>query len=223
MLAAPMEKNILCFGDSNTFGSDPRGGPRYDRHTRWPGVLRDTLGTGFWVIEEGCGGRTTVHEDPIESLNSGSKNGVAYLPACLHSHQPLDLVIILLGTNDLKPRFAVEADDIARGVGALVDAVRASTTGRDGQAPAVLMIAPPPTASLDGLDFASMFAGAHAKSQRLAACCAAEAAARGVGFMDAGSVIASSPADGIHWDVDAHAALGEAVAERVKLLLAPRP
>ena len=132
MLAAPMEKNILCFGDSNTFGSDPRGGARYDRHTRWPGVLRDTLGTGFWVIEEGCGGRTTVHEDPIESLNSGSKSGVAYLPACLHSHQPLDLVIILLGTNDLKPRFAVGADDIARGVGALVDAVRASTTGRDG-------------------------------------------------------------------------------------------
>ena len=111
-----MEKNILCFGDSNTFGSDPRGGPRYDRHTRWPGVLRDTLGAGFWVIEEGCGGRTTVHEDPIESLGTGSKKGVAYLPACLHSHQPLDLVIILLGTNDLKPRFAVGADDIARGV-----------------------------------------------------------------------------------------------------------
>ena len=215
-----MTKTILCFGDSNTHGADPTGGPRYDLHTRWPGVLRDTLGAGYHVIEEGCGGRTTVHEDPIESLRSGSKNGAAYLPACLNSHKPLDLVIILLGTNDLKPRFAVNASDIARGAGALVDLTLQSATGPDGARPQVLLIAPPPTTALDGLAFESMFAGAHAKSLALSRWYAAEASARGVAFLDAGTVIQSSPADGIHWDRAAHAALGAAVAAKAQRLLA---
>ena len=214
-----MEKNILCFGDSNTFGSDPRGVARHDRHTRWPGVLRDTLGTGHWIIEEGSGGRTTVHEDPIESHASGSKNGAAYLPACLNSHKPLDLVVILLGTNDLKPRFAVQADDIARGAGVLVDIVTSSTAGPQGGAPQVLLIAPPPTTSLEGLDFAGMFAGAEEKSQRLAGFYAAIAKDKGVGFLDAGALIESSPVDGIHWEPAAHATLGRAVAQRVGAML----
>ncbi len=91
-------KTILCYGDSNTYGYDPVSGGRFDHNIRWPGVLRNDLGDGWWVIEEGCGGRTTVWEDPIER----HKDGSAYLPACLHSHGPLDLIVIMLGTNDLK-------------------------------------------------------------------------------------------------------------------------
>ncbi len=90
-------KTIVCFGDSNTWGFAPISKARYDRDTRWPGVLRNALGGGYLVIEEGQNGRTTVWDDPIEA----NKNGATYLLPCLESHKPLDLLIIKLGTNDL--------------------------------------------------------------------------------------------------------------------------
>ncbi|MEZ4556101.1 MAG: GDSL-type esterase/lipase family protein [Caldilineaceae bacterium] len=170
-------KTILCFGDSNTWGSDPAGGPRFDLHTRWPGVLRDQLGDGYWVIEEGQRGRTTVWDDPIE----GYKNGKDYLIPCLYSHQPLDLVIILLGTNDLKMRFSVPAFDIANSAGVLVDVVQKSDAGRDNAPPPVLLIAPPPVAKLTG--FAQMFA----KRRRSPACSEPDARVaqeKGCAFLD---------------------------------------
>lgn len=214
-------KTILCYGDSNTHGTNPHDWSRFDIHTRWPGVLRDSLGDGYHVIEEGCGGRTTVHEDPVEShFGGGSKNGAAYLRPCLHSHQPLDLVIILLGTNDLKARFAVPAEDIAAGVGVLVEIVKQSTAGPEGCAPSVLMIAPPPTLPLEDTPFAEMIAGGEAKSKLFGKHYAAVAEQNGVAFFDAGQVIASSEGDGLHWDAESHRGLGAALAVRVRALLA---
>ncbi len=102
---------VLCYGDSNTWGADPAGGGRFSRDERWPGVLQKSLGDEYHIIEEGLGGRTTVWEDPIE----GHKNGKEYLIPCLATHAPLDLVIIMLGTNDLKKRFSVSAQDVAFG------------------------------------------------------------------------------------------------------------
>jgi lysophospholipase L1-like esterase len=90
-------RTILCYGDSNTWGYNPSTGGRYARDERWPGVLRTELGEGYLVIEEGLNGRTTVWDDPIE----GYKNGSTYLIPCLETHKPIDLVIILLGTNYL--------------------------------------------------------------------------------------------------------------------------
>ncbi len=207
-------KTILCYGDSNTWGSNPEdGAPRYGLNERWAGVLRNVLGDGYWVIEEGLGGRTTVWEDPIE----GHKNGSAYLPPCLNSHKPLDLVIIMLGTNDLKMRFSVPAFDIANSVGVLVDIVRKSETGIDGGAPKVLVIAPPPVTKLTG--FSEMFKGSEAKSKQFGVEYARMAGERGVAFLDAGQVIVSSDIDGIHFEVDEHRKLGEAVAAKVRELL----
>lgn len=204
---------ILCFGDSNTFGSDPAGGERYDMHTRWPGVLRDTLGDGYWIIEEGCGGRTTLWDDPIE----GYKNGRNYLIPCLHSHRPLDLVVIMLGTNDLKMRFSVPAADIANSAGVLVDIVQKSEAGPSGGPPAALLIAPPPVVTLTG--FGQMFAGAEEKSRRFAVEYQRVAEEKGCAFLDAGSVIRSSDLDGIHFEAGEHRKLGLAVAERVPKVL----
>lgn len=119
-------KTILCYGDSNTWGYSPATQDRYGRDERWTGVLRNEIGEGYLVIEKGLGGRTTVWDDPVEGRH---KNGETYLLPCLESHQPIDLVIILLGTNDLKRRFCVGAFDIAQGAGGLVRIVQKSETG----------------------------------------------------------------------------------------------
>ena len=100
--------NILCFGDSNTFGTNPAGG-RWPLEVRWTGVLQQLLGPGYRVIEEGCGGRTTIFEDELER----DKNGRAQLRVALRSHRPLDLVILMLGTNDMKHRFGMLPVDVA--------------------------------------------------------------------------------------------------------------
>jgi lysophospholipase L1-like esterase len=206
-------KTILCYGDSNTWGYSPIDGGRYPRDVRWPGVLRTELGEGYLVIEEGLNGRTTVWDDPIE----GYKNGREYLIPCLETHKPLDLVVILLGTNDLKMRFSVSAFDIASGAGVLVDVVQKSATGPDSSAPEVLLLAPPPIARLT--DFAEMFEGARPKAERFAAHYRRVAAEKGCAFLDTGKVIVSSNLDGIHFEPGEHQKLGEAVAALVKDLV----
>ena len=106
-------KTILCFGDSNTWGYNPENRQRFGPEERWTGILRNSLGEDYRVIEEGLNGRTTLWDDPIE----GFKNGLDYLMPCLESHRPFDLITIMLGTNDLKCRFSVSAFDIAESVG----------------------------------------------------------------------------------------------------------
>jgi len=206
-------KRILCFGDSNTWGYDPVSQDRYARDVRWPGVLRQQLGAGYEVIEEGLNGRTTVWNDPIE----GYKNGRDYLIPCLETHRPLDLVIILLGTNDLKKRFSLSAYDIAQGAGVLVGEVQRSAAGYAGMAPPVLLLAPPPVVRLSG--FAEMFEGAGEKSQRLGMHYQQVAEQLACAFLDTSTVIVSSEVDGIHFDPDEHRKLGEAVAANVRSLL----
>jgi lysophospholipase L1-like esterase len=207
-------KTVLCYGDSNTWGYDPVTEDRFPRDVRWTGVLRKALGDEYLVIEEGLNGRTTVWDDPIE----GFKNGASYLVPCLESHRPLDLVVIMLGTNDLKMRFSLSPYDIAEGAGVLVDIVQKSAAGRDGHAPQVLLIAPPPTTTLPGR-FAYMFEGAGPKSKHFAEQYRRVADAKRCHYLDAGSVIVSSELDGIHFEAGEHAKLGEAVAKAVREIL----
>ena len=207
------EKTILCYGDSNTWGWNPATQSRYVRHERWPGVLRQELGEGYLVIEEGLNGRTTVWDDPIE----GYKNGKEYLIPCLETHKPIDLVIIMLGTNDLKARFSVPACDVAAGAGVLVDIVAKSETGPGDDAPQVLLIAPPPIAKLS--EFAEMFLGGTDKSKMLSHHFRLVAEEHGCALLDASEVIASSDVDGIHFDLSEHRKLGRAVAARVRQMV----
>ena len=118
---------VLCYGDSNTYGRDARTKGRLPKRERWPGVMQKGLG------EEGLNGRTTVWDDPVRG---GSKrNGGQYLLPCLESHSPLDLVMLMLGTNDCKARFAVTAHDIAQSIGYLIEIVRFSKCGQNGATP----------------------------------------------------------------------------------------
>jgi lysophospholipase L1-like esterase len=108
--AAPFR--IVAYGDSLTYGWVPTANPpstRFGPDVRWPGVLQKELGDNYVVIEEGLDGRTTDALDPGSSISGAQLDGSAYLPACLASHLPVDLVVIMLGTNDLKPVFNSDA------------------------------------------------------------------------------------------------------------------
>lgn len=204
---------LMCFGDSNTWGYSAADGRRFPRNVRWTGVLQAELGSNYAVIEEGLNGRTTVWEDPIE----GDKMGRRHLPPLLQSHAPLDLVVMMLGTNDLKKRFSAHASDIAAGAGALVDIITASQAGPAGAAPAVLLIAPPPLGKLSALE--GMFEGGAEKSRDLGGHYREVARLRGCHVMDAAEIIRSSDLDGIHLEEKDHLALGQAVARYVKKIL----
>jgi len=206
-------KTILCYGDSNTWGYEPVTGSRYARDQRWTGVLRQQLGDGYLVIEEGLNGRTTVWDDPIE----GYKSGKDYLIPCLETHRPIDLVVIMLGTNDLKKRFSLSAYDIANGAGVLVDIVQKSGSGPNEGQPKVLLVAPPPVAKLT--EFAEMFEDAEGRSGRFAQHYRRVAEECRCAFLDTSRVIVSSDKDGIHLELSEHRKLGEAVAEMVKTIL----
>jgi lysophospholipase L1-like esterase len=206
-------KAILCYGDSNTWGWNPVTQERYARDERWPGVLRQELGEGHLVIEEGLNGRTTVWDDPIE----GYKNGKEYLIPCLESHKPIDLVAILLGTNDLKIRFSVSAYDIANSAGVLVDIVQRSMAGPNGGAPKVLLMAPPPLGRLT--EYAEMFDAAKLKSRKFSEHFQRVAKEYGCALLDTANIIVSSDIDGVHLEVDEHRKLGQAVAAVIRNML----
>ncbi|MGJ8653862.1 MAG: SGNH/GDSL hydrolase family protein [Opitutaceae bacterium] len=206
------EKNILCFGDSNTWGCDPAGGPRFDRNTRWPCILQRELGEGYHVIEEGLGGRTTVFDDPLE----GPRNGLEHLVPILQSHKPLDQVIIMLGTNDLKNRFSASAMDVSWGIRRLIEATRAQADCFVNGEPNILIICPPPFADMSQLDFREILIGGEEKSHQLATHYRAICDEQKVPMLNAGDVIQSSPTDGIHLDATEHTKLGKAVAEIVR-------
>ncbi len=206
-------KRILCYGDSNTWGHDPITKERFDDKTRWTRVLGQTLGPDYEVIEEGLNGRTTVWDDPLE----GYKNGREYLVPCLETHRPMDLVIIMLGTNDLKKRFSVSAGDIAQGVGVLVSIVQGSTAGRQGKAPSILILVPPPTTTLT--EYAEAFDDAENKSRKFAASYKLMAQEMGCAYLDTSTIVEVSPVDGIHFEASEHRKLGNAVAIKVKELV----
>ena len=208
---------ILCFGDSNTHGTKPLPAQdvieRHGPESRWPCVMAAELGSGFRVIEEGLPGRTTVHDDPIEGAHM---NGLTALPMLVGSHSPLDIVVLMLGTNDLKTRFSVGPTDIAASLERLVTMLRFYCAAPGRTVPKVLLVAPPPIQEVDWLG--EKLIGGRAKSLGLAAAIRASAERLGVAFLDAGTHIEVSPIDGLHYDAATHRTLGLAITEAVREL-----
>jgi lysophospholipase L1-like esterase len=206
------ERVLVCFGDSNTYGYPPvttsDGVPRYGRDVRWTGLLAAALGPSWRVQEEGLPGRTTVHPDLVEGPHL---SGLAALPVVLGSHSPIDTLVMMLGTNDLKARFAVGPADIATSVEVLVRATRTFCVDTGRPVPRVLVVAPPPIIEVDTVG--GMFGGGAEKSRHLARLLREAAARTGADFLDAGEHIRSSEIDGIHLDADAHRALAGAIGD----------
>lgn len=209
-------RTVLCYGDSNTHGQMP-GGSLLDRFVfadRWPGVLQKELGSAWHVIEEGLSGRTTVRDDPIEGPE---KNGRTYLRPCLMSHAPIDLVIIMLGTNDLKARFNQPASEVAMAIGCLVHDIRELSPGPAAHPPEIMVVSPPPM--LDDLkEWENIFKGGQPKSRELAFHFEVIADSLEVHFFDAGSAIECDPKDGFHLSREAHHGLGLALAREVEAI-----
>lgn len=213
-------KNILCFGDSNTWGFIPESitesFPRRHPHdVRWTGVLARELGEGFRIIEEGQNGRTTVHDDPFALV----RNAKSVLPALLESHKPLDLVVLMLGTNDLKNVFGVSPSEIAVGAKILAQTILSSDAGLSAKPPRLLLLCPPTIGELSHLpDLEAKLTNAQARSQQLPKHYEAVAAALGCAYLNTQEIITPSPVDGIHLDAAAHQKLGLAVAAIIKAL-----
>jgi lysophospholipase L1-like esterase len=204
---------ILCFGDSNTWGCIPETMGRYDPSIRWTGVLQRLLGNNYLLYENGMNGRTTVFEDPIEE----NRCGKTVLPVILECSAPLDLVIMMLGTNDCKARFSLEPWDIAWGMDLLVQYVLKAGCGRDKKVPKILIVSPPRMGNgWDKTILGTVFgSAAEHRCEKLPFVYQKIAKKNNVLFMDAGKY--TEPGDDcVHLLPVSHQRLAEAFAVKIQ-------
>ena len=208
---------IMCFGDSLTWGWVPVQGAapseRYGPAERWTGVLATELGDGFQIVEEGLSARAAGGDPTDPRLDAAG-----YLPAALASHFPLDLVIMMLGTNDTKDYLHRSPRDIGVAVSVLAAQVDTSAggIGTSYPAPQLLLVSPPPLTEHPDPWFAEIFAGSREKSLELLRIFGALAAFTGSHFFDAGSVISTDGIDGVHFTAENNHDLGVALARQVQ-------
>lgn len=209
-----MRKHIVCFGDSNTHGYKASDNGRYDESERWTCLLGQKLGEDYLVLEEGLSGRTTCFDDPIHE----GLSGLDYIYPCLMSHEPVDLLIIMLGTNDTKERFGVSPACIALGLKRLIAKAKATSDAWRGGVPRILVVVPKnidkryeetPVAL-------TMGRGCAEKSEGLAEEYEKTADMMGCAFFDANRVVEENNCfDYMHLTAEGHAQLAGALAEIV--------
>ena len=214
-------KNILCFGDSNTWGFVPGAFDpetlymkRYSIRERWPGLLSDILGEDFHIIEEGLNGRTTNVEYPDLS----GRSGTSYILPCLYSHSPLDLVILNIGINDTKVIFDRSIMEISKGMAEIIDLIRSTSYGPDMQGqPQILLLSPSALIHEGYVDQNndSAFKGGMEKSLLFNDYYEKLALERDCHYIDLQSVVSYSKIDGLHYDKRGHAVVASIVASKI--------
>lgn len=198
-------KNILCFGDSNTHGYIPGGKGRYPFNIRWTGRLQKNLGNGYYVIEEGLNGRTTIFEDTIPG-----RRAIDYIAPCVRTHAPLDIIIFMLGSNDCKFEFNADEDDIAEGMQQVVETAKGACQDCS---PQILIISPP---YLSWQKWSSEFnERSEAVCRKLADKYKEVASRTGSMFMDASKFVKPSSEDMLHLDENGHKKLADVIAEKI--------
>ena len=189
---------------------------RHAHEDRWTSVLQKALGHGVRVIAEGLNGRTTAYDDHLADCE---RNGVKLLPSILETHKPIDLVIFLLGTNDMKRGIGGSAIAATKGVDRLIKLVRHHDWGFGYEGPDILLVSPPPICDTANVHFAAMFKGGLDESAMLASYYSDLADETGCGFFDAGSVAKTTPLDGIHLDAENTRAIGRGLEPIVRMML----
>ncbi len=213
-------KTILAYGDSLTYGASPQAGaPRHAYEDRWPTVLERGLAGKARVIAEGLGGRTTAFDDWTADAD---RNGARVLPTLLSSHAPLDLVIIMLGSNDLKPAINGSALTASYGMRRLIQITRGHFAMLNEPVPQILIVAPPLVCDTENMDMLGHFGGLRhglEQSGQFAAHYARRAEEWDTGFFDASTVAVADPLDGVHLDAKNTRAIGEGLVPVVKSML----
>lgn len=207
---------LMTFGDSNTHGTPPITDVgvygRFDAATRWPRLAAAEL--QWELVEEGLPGRTAQFDDPIMGSHM---NGQVGLKMALCSQGPIDILTIMLGTNDVKARFCALPETVTGGIASLLDIAQGADMQTRHGGFQILLICPPPVVEVGPIK--AEFYGGATKSQSLAAHYAQLAQARGVGFFDAGTVIKVSMVDGVHYDAPSHSVLAQAVAGALRAMV----
>lgn len=214
-----MKKRVLCFGDSNTWGYIPGSGQRLEEAERWTGVCQQCLGGSYVILEDGANGRSTNVDDP----DAPCTNGKTALGFSLYAQRPIDLVVLMLGTNDLKTG---DAEAAARGTNELLTLLEQADELLGDKQPVfrkgarVLLVAPLPLHPAIREKFPeSVVADKAEESERIAELYRKLAQDRGVWFLDAGQYARRSEVDCVHMDAQSHKSLGEAIAEKIRSIL----
>jgi lysophospholipase L1-like esterase len=212
-------KTILCYGDSLTWGYDASGAGRHAYEDRWPSVVQAELGSQVRVIAEGLNGRTTVYDDPLAAAD---RNGARVLPTLLATHEPVDVLVIALGSNDLKRHTGGgRAFEATEGLARLIEVVRSFPSSFAYDAPQILLVSPPALVRTEDAAFDAMFGFAIEESQRFDEAYAALAAEKGCDHVAASRVCTATPLDGVHLDAANTRKLGHAIAEALRPMLLP--
>jgi lysophospholipase L1-like esterase len=200
----PQAVRILCYGDSNTWGCIPGSQEqRFKPHERWTGILQAKLGEGYEIIEEGLNGRTTVIDHPTKS----GRNGLSLLMPILETHHPLDMVVLMLGTNDLKTRYQRSPEQIAEGTQKLIDEIIAFAKKMNRLIPTVFLVSPPHIIEVSSNDH---YRGSTLNSTQLAPLYQKIAhQTPDCFFINAAQHIQSSDKDGVHLEKSEHSKFAE--------------
>jgi lysophospholipase L1-like esterase len=201
----PNVKRILCFGDSNTWGFNPKSKTRYPANTRWTGSLQKLLGEKYEIIEEGLNGRTTNLDTP----DHVGKNGAIYLLPCVETHMPFDTIILALGTNDLKAVYKRSTKEIAEAVEELVLLIKKESPDTE------IILVSPTEVDESVMEKNHKYAGAEEKSKLLGKYYEKVAKKQELAFLDLAKIAKPSRYDGRHLDAKTHEIIAEKLAQLI--------
>ena len=212
-----MKYRILCFGDSNTWGYNAVNEERYNEEIRWTRRLGRMLGEDFEIIEEGLSGRNAVCDDPLKE----GLNGLSYFYPCLMTHKPIDLVIIMLGTNDAKERFSLTSYNIAMGITRLAEKARHSESGRGGSDPEILVVTPAPIGQgyAKCPAFLSMGRESDVKTEELHEHLSGMISQCGFHYLNAGEHLEMGTTDHMHLDEEGHKKMAELLQKKIREIM----
>ncbi len=210
----PRAKTVVCYGDSNTWGAVPLSNDRYPADVRWVGVLQNILGPDYEVVNEGLCGRTLVAVDP----DKPHRTGITHLKSILETNDPIDIIIIMLGTNDMKVRYELSAVDIAGHLQQTIEFIQKETVGADGQQPQILVIYPPFVVKPQNRELDVRMKNAVATSHELEPLYREMASKFDCLYLNSADFISLENTDGYHLAAKDHKLLGERVAKIIQQL-----